>query len=103
MKKKSPLKHPAAFAQSLADWFAIHGRDYPWRRTVDPYAILVSEIMLQQTQITTVLERGYYERWMRLFPDFATLAKASENAVLKAWEGLGYYRRARNLHKLAVT
>jgi A/G-specific adenine glycosylase len=103
MKKKSPLKFPAVFAQNLADWFAIHGRDYPWRRTVDPYAILVSEIMLQQTQITTVLERGYYERWMKLFPDFTTLANASESAALKAWEGLGYYRRARNLHKLAFT
>lgn len=73
----------------------------PWRRTQDPYAILVSEIMLQQTQITTVLERGFYARWMERFPTFPALAGAEETDVLKAWEGLGYYRRARNLHQLA--
>lgn len=94
---------PARFAATLAAWFRKHGRDYPWRRTADPYAILVSEIMLQQTQIATVLDRGYYESWMRRFPDFASLAAADEAEVLKAWEGLGYYRRARNLQKLAVT
>ena len=92
---------PAAFGRALAHWFEANGRDYPWRRTHDPYAVLVSEIMLQQTQIATVLERGYYERWLKRFPNFATLAKAAEPEVLKAWEGLGYYRRARFLHKLA--
>ena len=92
-----------SFARALARWFKANARDYPWRRTHDPYAILVSEIMLQQTQITTVLDRGYYERWMKRFPDFASLAKASEHDVLKMWEGLGYYRRARFLHKLAQT
>ncbi len=85
----------------LEEWFARTGRDYPWRRTHDPYAILVSEVMLQQTQIATVLSRGYFENWMARFPDFSTLAAAHENDVLKAWEGLGYYRRARNLQKLA--
>ena len=101
--KKDPLHHPEAFARALADWFKANARDYPWRRTTDPYAILVSEIMLQQTQIATVLDRGYYTRWLESFPDFKTLAQADESVVLKAWEGLGYYRRARNLHKLAQT
>lgn len=91
-----------AIASALERWFAVHARDYPWRRTHDPYAILVSEVMLQQTQIPTVLERGYYARWMERFPDFATLAAADEKDVLAAWEGLGYYRRARNLRALAV-
>ncbi len=85
----------------LETWFAAAGRDYPWRRTRDPYAILVAEVMLQQTQIATVLERRYYERWLEEFPHFQALAAASEDAILKAWEGLGYYRRARNLQKLA--
>ncbi len=88
-------------ASALVAWFREHGCDYPWRRTRDAYAILVSEVMLQQTQIATVLDRGYYARWLGLFPDFETLAAAREEEVLKAWEGLGYYRRARNLHRLA--
>lgn len=97
-----PSKRDRAIAVSLSDWFRANGRDYPWRRTTEPYPILVSEIMLQQTQIATVLDRGYYARWMTRFPDFETLAAASEADILKAWEGLGYYRRARNLHRLAV-
>lgn len=101
LKKKTPTTNPSAFAEQLTVWFRANGRDYPWRRTTDPYAILVSEIMLQQTQITTVLERGYYTRWMERFSNFKTLAAASEAEVLKAWEGLGYYRRAKNLQKLA--
>lgn len=99
----SSLPALRAFARALARWFKVNGRDYPWRRTTDPYAIIVSEIMLQQTQIATVLNRGYYGRWMKQFPNFASLAKASEHEILKAWEGLGYYRRARFLHKLAQT
>ncbi len=71
----------------------------PWRRTRDPYAILVSEMMLQQTQVVTVL--GYYARWMELFPTIPVLAAAEESAVLHAWQGLGYYSRARNLHQAA--
>ncbi len=97
----SPQHQPAAFARALGRWFEANGRDYPWRRTHDPYPVLVSEIMLQQTQIATVLDRGYYERWMKKFPDFRALANATEPVVLKAWEGLGYYRRARFLHQLA--
>ena len=99
--KYSPLDAPKRFQQALVSWFCQEGKSYPWRETTDPYAILVSEMMLQQTQITTVIERNYYGRWMAQFPDISTLALASEDAVLKAWEGLGYYRRARNLHRLA--
>ena len=91
----------SAITSSLVRWFRQTGRDYPWRQTRDPYAILVSEVMLQQTQITTVLDRGYYERWLARFPDIPTLALAHEADILSAWEGLGYYRRARNLQKLA--
>jgi A/G-specific adenine glycosylase len=97
----SPAHPPEAFAQALEQWFAQHRKDYPWRQTRDPYAILVAEVMLQQTQIATVLERGFYVRWLARFPDFQTLALASEEDVLRTWEGLGYYRRARNLQKLA--
>ena len=91
----------SAITSSLVSWFRHTGRDYPWRQTRDPYAILVSEVMLQQTQITTVLDHGYYERWLARFPDIPTLASANEADILSAWEGLGYYRRARNLQKLA--
>lgn len=91
----------ADLAGALVQWFRAYARDYPWRRTHDPYAVLVSEVMLQQTQITTVLERGFYARWMDRFPDFIALAAASESEVLSAWQGLGYYRRARNLQRLA--
>jgi A/G-specific adenine glycosylase len=97
----SPAHPPEAFASALERWFAEHRKDYPWRQTTDPYAILVAEVMLQQTQITTVLDRGYYARWLEQFPTFEALAAAEEDEVLRAWEGLGYYRRARNLHKLA--
>ena len=101
MSAKLSAPDPTATAAELVNWFGNHGRDYPWRRTRDPYAILVSEFMLQQTQIPTVLDRGYYTRWLKTFPDWKTLASASENDVLKAWEGLGYYRRARHLQRLA--
>lgn len=92
----------AAYQVALAEWFSACGRDYPWRRTCDPYSILVSEAMLQQTQIATVLGRGYYTRWLEVFPGWAELAAAREEEVLKQWEGLGYYNRARNLQKAAV-
>jgi A/G-specific adenine glycosylase len=82
-------------------WYAQHGRhDFPWRQTHDPYRIYLSEIMLQQTQVSTVLERFYYP-FLERFPTLNDVAKADEEAVLKAWEGLGYYTRARNLHKTA--
>src|ERR1700736_1395020 len=87
------------FRSAVLAWYRKHGRDLPWRETRDPYAILVSEVMLQQTQVSTV--RPYYDRWPRRFPDFAALAAASESDVLHAWQGLGYYRRARNLHASA--
>ncbi|ERN41992.1 A/G-specific adenine glycosylase [Rubidibacter lacunae KORDI 51-2] len=85
--------------RSLLGWYAQHGRDLPWRRTRDPYAIWVSEIMLQQTQVTTVLP--YYQRWLERFPTVFALARADLQSVLKVWEGLGYYARARNLHRAA--
>ncbi len=84
---------------ALAGWYKITKRDLPWRHTTDPYAITVSELMLQQTQVVTVIP--YYERWLRVFPTWHVLAKAEEKTVMKAWEGLGYYRRARNLQALA--
>jgi len=89
----------APFVRALLEWFAGHARDLPWRRTRDPWAVLVSEVMLQQTQVKTVIP--YWERWMRRFPDPAALAAAGEAEVLKLWEGLGYYRRARNLQAAA--
>lgn len=90
-----------SISQALDLWFQNHGRDLPWRRTTDPYAILVSELMLQQTQVTTVLSRHFYTRWMQQFPDLTSLANADEPSILRAWEGLGYYRRARFLQKIA--
>ena len=84
------------FRESLLRWFRSDGRDLPWRKTRDPYAVLVSEFMLQQTQVATVIP--YYNKWLRRFPDFASVARASQNDVLHAWQGLGYYNRARNLH-----
>ncbi len=88
-----------AYHRSLLRWYSSNGRDLPWRRTRDPYAVLVSEFMLQQTQVGTVLP--YYKNWLRRFPNFAALARASETEVLHAWQGLGYYARARNLHSTA--
>jgi A/G-specific adenine glycosylase len=84
---------------NLAKWYATEKRDLPWRRTTDAYAITVSEVMLQQTQVVTVIP--FYERWLKLFPTWKVLAAAGEQDVIKAWEGLGYYRRARNLQALA--
>src|SRR6058998_1920202 len=91
----------AEFRRALTTWYRKHGRDLPWRETRDPYAILVSEFMLQQTQVASVLP--YYDRWLRRFPDFHALARASQSDVLHAWQGLGYYARARNLHAAAKT
>lgn len=88
-----------AITSHLLNWFSKAGRDLPWRRTYTPYQVWISEIMLQQTQ----MERGvaYFTRWLTRFPDVQTLAAASEDDVLKYWEGLGYYSRARNLHRAA--
>jgi len=83
--------------KNLLRWFKQNGRDLPWRKTRDPYAIWVSEIMLQQTQVPTVIP--YYQKFLRTFPTVRHLAKADLSKVLALWEGLGYYSRARNLHK----
>ena len=85
----------SALPALLLPWYDEHKRDLPWRGTYTPYDVWISEIMLQQTQ----MERGvsYFRRWMERFPDLASLAAASEEEVLHAWEGLGYYSRARNL------
>jgi len=87
------------FQADLLTWFAAAKRDLPWRRSHDPYRIWISEVMLQQTRVEAVIP--YYERWLAAFPDAASLAVAPEQAVLKAWEGLGYYSRARNLQRAA--
>jgi len=89
----------SARCKALLAWYDVHARRLPWRETVDPYYIWVSEIMLQQTQVKTVLPR--YAIWFERFPDIATLATAHLDDVLKAWEGLGYYRRARFIHQAA--
>ena len=98
-RDRLPLVLLPTLRQTLLSWYAEFGRDLPWRRSRDPYAIWVSEIMLQQTQVKTVIP--YYERWLRLFPTISALAIAEQQQVLKAWEGLGYYARARNLHRAA--
>jgi len=90
---------PAVVSRKVRRWFRANGRDLPWRRTRDPYHILVSELMLQQTQVSRVV--GYYERFLERYPTLKALAKARQHRVLEAWEGLGYYARARNLHALA--
>src|SRR5215210_6804882 len=90
---------PNRLSSRLLSWYRLHKRTLPWRGHPDPYAVWVSEIMLQQTRVETVIP--YFEKWMRLFPDVQSLAGASEHEVLNAWEGLGYYSRARNLHKAA--
>jgi len=87
------------FQKALLSFYDRSARDLPWRRDTHPYRVLVSEVMLQQTRVETVL--GYYGRWLEQFPTFEALADAGEDRVLKAWEGLGYYRRARNLHRAA--
>jgi A/G-specific adenine glycosylase len=87
------------FQRRLLRWYRAHGRSLPWRRTRDPYRILVSEVMLQQTQVDRV--KTYYGDFLRRYPTFEDLAGAAEPAVREAWDGLGYYARARNLHATA--
>jgi A/G-specific adenine glycosylase len=89
----------AAFRSALLRWYRRHGRDLPWRRTRDPYHIVVSEFMLQQTQVSRV--QAYYQRFLARYPTIHALAAAPPSAVRESWEGLGYYRRASNLHRLA--
>lgn len=92
---------PSLLATKLLSWYDKNARDLPWRDHPDPYAVWVSEIMLQQTRVETVIP--YYQQWMQKFPTLAKLAQASQQEVLAAWEGLGYYSRARNLHRAAQT
>lgn len=95
------LTNIKGFQEELLTWYESVKEEYPWRQTKDPWAILVSEVMLQQTQVATVLNKGFYVRFLKQFPDVQTISKASEQEILKAWEGLGYYRRVRNLQKTA--
>ncbi len=100
--KSTPNRPPATaleFRRRLLRWFRRHGRDLPWRRTRDPYAVLVSEFMLQQTQVSRVEE--FWPRFLARFPTVEALARARPASVRESWEGLGYYRRAANLHALA--
>lgn len=98
-KPETRNSKPARLVPLLLAWFAANARDLPWRHTRDPYAIWVSEIMLQQTQVKTVIP--YWERWLRELPTLAALAKAPSEKIHKLWEGLGYYTRVRNLQKAA--
>src|SRR5690348_10841126 len=88
-----------AFGKRLRAWYRANARDLPWRRTRNAYEILVSELMLQQTQVSRV--EGYYGEFLARFPTLADVARAKPARVMEAWEGLGYYARARNLHRLA--
>ena len=90
---------PSRASERLLAWFVAHGRALPWRETRDPYAILVSEVMLQQTQVAAVIP--YYARFLDRFPTLAALAAATEQEVLQLWEGLGYYTRVRNMQRAA--
>ena len=104
MSAKSTPKRPKpkkaqAFTRKLLAWYADAARDLPWRQTRDPYRVVVSEFMLQQTQVSRVSE--FYPRFLKRFPTIERLARARPKAVMEAWDGLGYYARARNLHKLA--
>ena len=91
------MKKSNFLSQSLTEWFEEHKRDLPWRKNISPYRVWVSEVMLQQTQVKTVIP--YFLRWMKAFPTLEALATAPIEKVIKLWEGLGYYSRARNLHK----
>ena len=94
------LKHAASIRRRLARWYQLSARQLPWRESADPYAILVSEVMLQQTRVAAVIP--YYRRFLERYPTAQHLAAASESEVLAAWSGLGYYSRARNLQKAAI-
>ena len=93
------LNRSEAMQQRLLDWFAVHSRDLPWRHHYLPYHVWISEIMLQQTQMSRAVI--YFNRWIDRFPDIESVARAHEEEILRLWEGLGYYSRARNLHRAA--
>ncbi|MBT3602370.1 MAG: A/G-specific adenine glycosylase, partial [Candidatus Latescibacteria bacterium] len=98
-KPNPPKKPPKRIGKKLLAWYHANKRDMPWRQTKDPYCILLSEFMLQQTQVDTVIP--YYHHFLEAFPTVHHLARAPQDKILKTWEGLGYYARARNLHKAA--
>src|SRR5438552_2355221 len=98
-RARSMVSDLGAFRAALLEWYRQNRRDLPWRRTRDPYRIWLSEIMLQQTRVAVVIER--YEHFLKRFPSVRKLAGARETSVLAEWSGLGYYRRARNLHSAA--
>jgi A/G-specific adenine glycosylase len=99
MPEPSTPNRAPAFRRKLLAWYRTAARDLPWRRTRDAYRVLVSEFMLQQTQVSRVLD--YYDRFLRRYPSLDALARARPRAVREAWDGLGYYRRATSLHRLA--
>src|SRR5271169_6771747 len=100
-KRREMSLNPEEFAESLLRWFDLHGRHrLPWQIEPTPYRVWVSEVMLQQTQVATVIP--YYQRFMARFPDVRSLAQAPLDEVLHLWTGLGYYARARNLHRSAI-
>ena len=99
MRHRVDLTRASQFSRALRGWFRRHGRALPWRATRDPYRVLVSETMLQQTQVSRVLD--YYDLFLSRFPSLDALAQASPKRVREVWEGLGYYARARNLHALS--
>lgn len=96
-----PIKNKRALRNALLKWFQANAKTYPWRETTDPWSILVSEIMLQQTTVASVLANHRFEKFLQEFPDIKTIAIAPEEKILRAWEGLGYYNRVRNLQKAA--
>ena len=98
----SPIDHPLSFQDALSIWFQRVAEPHPWRKTTDPYEVLVSEVMLQQTTIQAVRENQRYEKFLEEFPNTTALANATEQEILKAWEGLGYYNRVRNLQKATI-
>jgi len=99
MDKKSRIRRRDGWRDPLIDWFDAHARDLPWRRNHDPYQVWLSEVMLQQTQVDRVAD--YFVRWLELFPDVASVARADIDRILSIWQGLGYYSRARNFHAAA--
>lgn len=100
MTMNQPIPDPITFRKKLLQWYRAHQRELPWRKTIkEPYRIWISEVMLQQTTVTAVVPR--YDRWLKRFPDVRSLSRASLQQVLNEWEGLGYYQRARNLHRAA--
>ena len=95
----APIEIPGEFAPALLQWYGENARVLPWRDDPQPYKVWVSEIMLQQTRVEAV--KPYFQRFMEVLPDLESLAQAEEQILLKLWEGLGYYNRARNLQKAA--